>query len=93
MVSRSGRDDPDVARPQLDAVLLKERRGQLEEAIRELPRQMRRCLVLRVYRELSYREIATALKLSIDTVKAHLFQARKKLKERLNDLDLEELAE
>ena len=68
---------------QLDAVLLKERRAQLEMAIRELPRQMRRCLVLRVYRELSYREIAAALRLSIDTVKAHLRQGRRRLKERL----------
>ncbi len=68
---------------QLDTVLLKERRAQLEEAIRELPRQMRRCLVLRIYQELSYREIAAALQLSIDTVKAHLHQGRRRLKERL----------
>ncbi len=70
---------------QLDAVLWKERRGKLEEAIRELPGQMRRCLVMRIYHELSYRDIATALRLTVGTVKAHLHQGRRKLKERLED--------
>ena len=51
---------------------------------------MGRCTRLRVYQDLSYREIAVAMRLSIDTVKVHLFQARRKLKETLKD-DLEEI--
>ena len=68
---------------QLDDVLSREQRRALREAIGDLPPRMRRCLKLRVYHELSYREIAAALKLSIQTVKAHLFQARGKLREHL----------
>jgi DNA-directed RNA polymerase specialized sigma24 family protein len=46
---------------------------------------MRRCLALRVEQDLKYREIASVMRLSIDTVKAHLFQARQRLKETLGD--------
>ena len=75
---------------QLEGVLDEERRRAIRAAVRELPEQMRRCLILRIYHDLAYREIATIMRLKIDTVKAHLFQARKKLREKLSDLDLEE---
>ena len=78
--------EPTFAPPTpLDDTLRRERQGRLREAIDELPRQMGRCTALRVYRDLSYREIAVAMRLSIDTVKVHLFQARKRLRERLQD--------
>ncbi len=67
----------------LDDSLRQERRQMLHDAIEELPGQMRRCTRLRIYQDLSYREIAAVLKLSIETVKVHLFQARKKLKAEL----------
>lgn len=70
---------------QLDAMLSEERQMVLHRAIDELSPQMRRCLVLRVYHELSYAEIATVLRLKIDTVKAHLFQARKRLRDILGE--------
>ena len=69
----------------LDEVLEKEKRRLLREAMDELPRQMRRCVMLRVYQELSYQEISIVLRLSTETVKAHLFQARQRLKGRLAD--------
>ena len=73
----------------LDEMLLDEKQHLLRDAIQELPTQMRESTELRVYQELSYREISAAMHLSVDTVKFHLFQARKKLKKRLkNDLDL-----
>ena len=50
-----------------------------------LPPQMKACLVLRVYHDLKYREVADRLRLSIDTVKAHLFQARQRLKSELGE--------
>ncbi len=76
----------------LDETLQHERQRELRVAVDALPMQMRRCTQLRIYRDLSYREIATVMRLSIETVKVHLFQARKKLKTNLldafEDLDL-----
>lgn len=63
--------------------LRRERSRLLREAVEKLPEQMRRCLVLRVYQEMKYREIAALLRLSPETVKVHLFQARKRLREEL----------
>lgn len=68
---------------QLDTVVRKEDRQRLRDAVAELPDQMRRVLTLRVYHELSYQEIAVAMRLSVQTVKAHLHQGRRKLSERL----------
>jgi RNA polymerase sigma-70 factor (ECF subfamily) len=68
---------------QLDALLEGELRLALRRAVGELPDQMRNCLLLRLDRELSTPEIATLMRLAPDTVKAHLFQARRRLKERL----------
>ena len=56
-----------------------------------LPEKMRKCLTLRIYHELSYREIATVMKLKINTVKAHLFQAKEKLRDKLEVYSLEAL--
>ena len=60
----------------------------LRQAVEGLPGQMRRCTELRIYRDLSYREIAVVMCRSIETVKVHLFQARKKLKDSFGDIDL-----
>jgi RNA polymerase sigma-70 factor (ECF subfamily) len=65
--------------------LRKERRRLLRQAIEKLPEQMRKCLILRVYHDLKYREIGAVLKLSPETVKAHLAQARRRLQEELGD--------
>lgn len=70
-------DDP------LRQALAKERRERLRQAIERLPARMRTCLALRVYQERSYEEIATAMGLTVDTVKAHLYQARRRLEAEL----------
>ena len=75
-------------RSPLAHTLRDERRRALREAIEKLPDQMRRCTELRIYHDLSYREISVVLGRSIETVKVHLFQARKKLKGSLGDIDL-----
>lgn len=62
-----------------------ERARLLRGAIDRLPEQMRKCLILRVYHEMKYREIGTVLRLSPETVKVHLFQARRRLQEELGD--------
>jgi RNA polymerase sigma-70 factor (ECF subfamily) len=76
--------DPMAVGP-LEAMLDQERSGVLRAALEALPPQMRRCVQLRLDQDLKYREIADLLDISIDTVKAHLFQARQQLKEKLSD--------
>lgn len=76
--------EPGDERP-LGGLLDQERRARLRRAITGLPPQMRSCLEMRVYQELSYREIAAALRLSVETVKAHLYQARQRLQRELGD--------
>jgi RNA polymerase sigma-70 factor (ECF subfamily) len=69
-----------------DALLADERRRLLRAAVDRLPDQMRKCLLLRVDREMAVRDIATLLRLSPETIKAHLFQARKRLQAELGDV-------
>ena len=76
-------DDP------LRRALAKERRERLRQAIERLPARMRTCLALRVYQDRSYGEIATVMGLTVDTVKAHLYQARKRLEAELAGEDRE----
>jgi RNA polymerase sigma-70 factor, ECF subfamily len=63
----------------------KEQREALARAVRELPPQMRQVLALRIDQDLKYREIAAVLQISIETVKAHLFQARQRLRTELGE--------
>jgi len=67
----------------MEAVLEKEKMEKLREALLELPEQMRRCVQLRVVKGVSHQEIAAIMCISINTVKAHLHQAQKILKEKL----------
>lgn len=70
--------------PEEEAVR-RERLARVRSALHGLPPQMRLCCVLRYERGLKYQEIATVMNLSIETVKAHLHQARKKLIATLGD--------
>lgn len=69
----------------LDTVLEAEQRRELQAAIEDLPEQMRKCIKLRVFQDLSYGEIAVVMRLSPQTVKTHLFQARRQLRGRLGE--------
>lgn len=64
-------------------VILQERLEALRSALHELPDQMRRACLLRYEKGLKYQEIAHLMNISIETVKAHLHQARKRLAGRL----------
>ena len=55
----------------------------LRVAFQDLPVQMRRCCILRYEKGFKYQEIAFVMKISIETVKAHLHQARKRLMDLL----------
>lgn len=60
------------------------RRERLQQAIVNLPERLRGCLLLRL-QGLSYREITVALRLSMDTVKTRLNEARNRLREQLGE--------
>ena len=59
--------------------------SRLGDAMKDLPPQMRQAVFLRVTRDMKYREIADVMHVSIETVKAHLYQARQHLRNRLAD--------
>lgn len=63
-------------------LLTQEKLIRLDEALAELPAQMRRCILLHL-EGLKYREIAGALQLKMGTVKSHIHQAKDQLREKL----------
>jgi RNA polymerase sigma-70 factor, ECF subfamily len=76
----------EIAAPDLspeEEVFRRQSLKDLRAAFQDLPDQMRRCCILRYEKGLKYQEIAVVMKISIETVKAHLHQARKRLTARL----------
>ncbi|HWN42344.1 MAG TPA: sigma-70 family RNA polymerase sigma factor [Thermoanaerobaculia bacterium] len=69
----------------LDEVLKREQAELLSRAIQDLPQKMRVCFQLRYGQGCKYEEIAVLMNVSIDTVKAHLYQAKQRLKIELSD--------
>lgn len=63
----------------------KELHEQLQTAIERLPEEFKLAIVLREIQELSYDEIAEALKTSIGTVRSRIFRGRKLLREMLQE--------
>lgn len=74
----SGQGHPLDAR-QEDHLIDLERRRLLREAIDKLPLQMRRCVLLRVYQNMSYREIAEILEIAEKTARSQYSRARERL--------------
>jgi len=70
----------------LHELLDKEAQRALETALSELPPDFRVPLVLRIYDDYSYEEIAEALDLPIGTVMSRLFRARARLAKRVRSL-------
>jgi RNA polymerase sigma-70 factor, ECF subfamily len=71
-----------IPQPQ-EELLTKEMYERATRALQDLPEQMRRCFILRFHQELKYKEIASVMQISIQTVKSHLHQARERLKATL----------
>jgi RNA polymerase sigma-70 factor (ECF subfamily) len=76
-------DDAQENQP-LKEYLAGERVSLLRRALSELPEKMRLCVILRL-KGLKYREVATVMKVSVNTVRSQLFDARDKLREQLAD--------
>jgi RNA polymerase sigma-70 factor, ECF subfamily len=68
---------------QLNRAIEKEKSQKLHEAMRQLPENMRLCTELRIVHDLPYKEIADLMGIEINTVKAHLHQAKKHLDKKL----------
>jgi len=68
---------------QLDQVEECELEGALARAVADLPAVYRAAVMLRYTEELSYEGIATVLKLTVNTVRAHLFRAKAMLRKSL----------
>jgi RNA polymerase sigma-70 factor (ECF subfamily) len=63
----------------------KELESRIEKAVDSLPPKYKAVLVLRIYEDLSYQEIAQTLKISIGTVMSRLFRARERMQEMLKE--------
>ena len=74
------RSHPAAADGPLEAVLQTEARRVLDDAVGRLPAEQRAVFVLRTFEDLSYKEIAEALDLSVGTVMSRLSRAREKLR-------------
>lgn len=61
-------------------------RREVESAIADLPPKYRAVIVLRHLQGLSYEEISLITDLPVNTVKTHIFRARRILRERLKDV-------
>jgi RNA polymerase sigma-70 factor (ECF subfamily) len=73
--ARPAEDEPEP----LELMLRKERMEELRAALAELPPKMRQCVMLRLFQGLKYREIAVVMRISGQTVKTYLFQAKNRL--------------
>lgn len=65
-------------------LLRREEVERVRDALRKLPPQRRRCMVLRL-EGLKYREIADVLGISLQSVRSHLSQARQQMAELLGE--------
>jgi RNA polymerase sigma-70 factor (ECF subfamily) len=77
-------ETPAPGRGALDLVLEREAQEVLQRALLGLPAEQRAVFALRTFEELSYREIADALGISIGTVMSRLSRARERLREALS---------
>lgn len=77
-------DPPSTAAGPLEGVLDAEAHEILGRALDTLPAEQRAVFALRVFEELSYREIADALGIQMGTVMSRLSRARERLREALS---------
>lgn len=66
-----------------------ERLASIRRAVDALPPDLKQVVVLKEFEEMTFQEIADALRLPVSTVKSRLYAALKQLKSRLEKLQLE----
>ena len=69
-----------------EALVIKEEREYVKEAIERLAPESREAIVLRQYHSLSYQEISEILGCSLEKVKVLIFRAREQLRVDLKSL-------
>ena len=70
------------------AALFNEARSAVEAVIDQLPAKQRAAFVMRKVHELPYDDIAQSLDCSVDSARAHVFQAFRKIRHSLDDHQL-----
>lgn len=76
---------PDSLKTQTD-IVQRERVQAIQQTLDELPERQRMALVLSKYDGLSYKEIASAMKVSVSSVESLLFRARTALRKKFDIL-------
>ncbi len=76
--------DPSAVTPE-QAASARDVQRLIAEALAELPEMQRQALVLFSIEKLPQKEVAEVLGCSVETVKWHVFTARRKLKDTLRD--------
>lgn len=71
-----------------DPLEVKQLEEKLDLAISSLPNQCRDAFILSRYEDLSYKEIALYMNISLNTVKKHISKALKILRSKLNEYEL-----
>ena len=87
-VDRLGHEPSRPVRSGEAEVLRNESAQLVQEALKNVPFNLRTALILREYAGMSYREIAEALQISESNVKVRVFRAREQLKKILDQGDL-----
>jgi RNA polymerase sigma-70 factor (ECF subfamily) len=76
-------ESPDGATSPDELLIAEERRREIERALTRLSEKLRRVVILRFAADLSYQEIADALKIPLGTVKRRLFDGTAALRKEL----------
>ena len=88
-ISKDSGEEPDEFRTgangqALEGLLFDERKQELHKAIAKLPPKQKQALMLKTFEEMTCDQVAQVMNCSPGTVKANVFNARKKLKTILN---------
>ena len=76
---RAFREDTRTVETGENALVKKETREEVREALEKLPEKLRLVMILREYGELNYKEIGRSLGISEGNVKVRVFRARERL--------------
>ncbi len=89
LLDSAGQHDPQAGGDSVNPVRVasgKELGARLKEALDELPEKQKTAILLFTIEQLPQKQVAEAMDCSVEAVKWHVFQGRKRLKELLKDL-------